>query len=86
MLFVCHEKGNIDLIATINLETFLDILTNNNEFYKGGWNLLITAILYYIKKIAPSLQTKAPVKIRDMIKNYRDNFQIIYEKLGEISQ
>ncbi len=79
MVFVMHSKGSITQIATISLGKFIDILTNNSDYAEDGWTNECIEIASQWKVKYPRLQTKAPVKMKTFISQYRQHFQIEYE-------
>ena len=67
MVFIMHEKGEIVGIYTMKLGDMLDFLCNNKKYAKSGWTPTVFKIAAIIKRIAPALQFKAPLKMKEFI-------------------
>jgi hypothetical protein len=72
MVFILYDKnsGLSDMVATITLEDLVKIVYTE-EHLKSAEN--------HVKKF-PKDQIKSGIKIRDFIKNNKDNVQIIWKK------
>lgn len=83
VLFMMHEQGNVDMIAAIQLGALLDyLLSNPAKFERYGWRKDVLEIAHKLKHQSecPGLQFKAKLKVRDLINDQPDLFQIIYRR------
>jgi len=76
MMFVLHRKGSVDKIVATTLGEFIDWLLTNKA--NDGWNSEVIDIGNKFRKQYPRLQFKAPVTIRNMIKEAPELFDVIF--------
>ena len=87
VVFVNHREGAIDTVAAIHLGVLVDFLLSHSEYKRYGWTLDVLRTACNLKKIdqCPELQFKAKLKVRNLIDEHRELFQIIYERVPEQS-
>jgi len=78
MLFVIHQDNQIKTVAIIQLGRLLEILLTHDEFKRYGWSPKVIKIAQELHDECPELQFKAKLKVLHFVKNFRDEFQIIY--------
>lgn len=88
MLFINynHQSGRINLIAAISLGCFIDLLTSNPMHQAHGWTEEVIGIASGLKEKHRSLQFKAEVRIRNLVRDHVDRFQILFDRTGEFSK
>jgi hypothetical protein len=84
MLFVNHCDGRIVMIAAIKLGGFIDLLFSIPQYHVHGWNEEVIHIAADLKKKYPSLQFKAKVRVGNLIRDHRQHFQVLYERLNTV--
>ena len=68
MLFTCYHKDRgIDLVASCSLGEFLEFVVDNPNYTEGGWLTSVIQLAYEISLVAPKMQTKAQLRVRDFI-------------------
>ena len=67
MVFIVHKKGKPCGIYSMKLGDMLAFLCNNKKYAKDGWTPEVMKMGAIIKEIAPSVQLKAPLKIKKFV-------------------
>jgi len=78
LLFVLHKKGSIDKIYATTIGEFIDWLTQNRA--KDGWTEEVMKVASEFRLLYPTLQFKAQVNIRKMVRQAPHLFDVIYSK------
>ena len=78
LLFVLHKKGSIDKIYATTIGEFIDWLVQNRA--KDGWTEEVMRIASEFRVRYPTLQFKAQVNVRNMIRQAPHLFDVIYSK------
>jgi hypothetical protein len=78
VLFVNHFQGRIDSIAAVQLGSFVDLLMS--QYRALGWTEEVMSIAADFKVTYPSLQFKAKAEIVTIMRNYPNNFQVLYRR------
>ena len=81
LLFINHGKHGIDLIAAIQLGSFLDFVLSKADLKEFGWSAECIKKAHALTRPDqyPKLQFKAGLRVRDLINEHRELFQVIYE-------
>lgn len=77
IMFILHDKGNINNISLISLVRFLEWQISYNNH--NGWNHEVFSLGHHLKQQYPNLQFKAPAHIKNMIQQSPEIFQNIYD-------
>jgi len=80
VVFIIYDKEGISIIAGILLKELLKKLCANNKFKEYGWSKASIKSAFYLKQEHPKLQLKAMLKVRDFVRNNKNDFQIIYNR------
>lgn len=67
-------------LAVIELGELLKLLLSNSNYRKYGWTRKAIATANMLKKESPQLQFKAKLKVRNMLADYPDSYQVLYHK------
>ena len=84
MLFVCYHKSRgIEIVASCSLGEFLEFVVDNPIYREGGWQASIIRSAYEISLVAPKMQTKAHLSVRDFINDKESPTIIHFNKQKE---
>jgi len=79
MLFVLHNGEDVVGVYSITLGKLIDLLCKDSECQKDGWTVENIKQCYQLKISFPKMQVKVPVKVKNFIKKYKNDFGTEYE-------
>ncbi len=81
LVFVNHWRKKVDLIAAVQLGDFIDLVLSKPDFKDSGWTAECIERAYELTRPDryPKLQFKAGLRVRDLINDNSEQFQIIYK-------
>jgi len=79
MVFVVY-KTEVTFIAVIKLGCFIDRMTTTAKYHPLGWTKENIKEMYNRKKLYPSFQTKAKLKVREFVTENKDIVGFLYKK------
>jgi hypothetical protein len=80
LILINHIRGRIILITAIQLGDFIDLLLSTPENQHNGWKNEVLETAAYFKTEYPSLQFKAKVRVANLIRDYQQNFQVLFRR------
>jgi hypothetical protein len=72
------NSGHVTGIYTINLHRFVSLLKNNAKSASEGWNATAMGLAAQLRAVAPSVQTKAKVRMVSFVANNIEHFEKLY--------